>query len=279
MPSIRTGEIKQFGQEYAFRLSPVTINLYKRFTGELFEHTGKRFDEISTRDIRNWLGNLSTEGLSTSTLNPKLAGVKLFYRFCREEGMVETDPTKTLSLSKVEEKLPYYLNREQLVILRHTVKGHRERAVIETLFATGVRISELVAMKKMDINWSERSIHIPKGKRKKSRIVLYTRECEETLKAYLDSRSDDLPFIFLNSYGTRQASKRTIQFEFKEYRETLGIALTPHPLRHTFAAQLAVKRMPLACIQILLGHEDQNQTRHYARLYDHARKAIYDEWM
>ena len=274
-----TDEVQQFGQEYAFRLNPVTLNLYKRFTGELIEHTGKRFDEIRTRDIRNWLGDLSTDGLATSTLNTRLAGVKLFYRFCREEGMVETDPTKNLSLSKVEEKLPYYLTREQLVILRRTVKGARERAIIETLFATGVRISELVTMKKTDINWSERSIHIPNGKRKKARIVLYTRECEETLKAYLDSRSDDLPFLFLNSYATRQASKRTIQFEFKAYGETLGIVLTPHTLRHTFAAQLAIKGMPLACIQILLGHEDQNQTRHYARLYDHARKSIYDEWM
>lgn len=274
-----TDEIELFGQEYAFRLNHVTLNLYKRFTVELIGHSGKRFDEINTRDIRKWLGDLSTDGLAISTLNTRIAGIKLFYRFCSEEGLVELDPTKSIHLSKVEEKLPYYLTREQLSNLRSTAKGLRERAVIETLFFTGLRISELVAMKKEDINWLERSIHIPKGKRKKARIVLFSRECGETLKAYLDSRTDDLPFIFLNSYGTRQASKRTIQFEFKAYGETLGIVLTPHTLRHTFAAQLAIKGMPLACIQILLGHEDQNQTRHYARLYDHARKSIYDEWM
>jgi site-specific recombinase XerD len=274
-----TDEIQRFGQEYTFRLAPVTRDLYKRFVFELFEYTGKQYDEMTPRDIRNWLQGMATEGFTTSTQNTKLAGVKLFYRYLKEEGLVEKNPTERIPLSKLEEKLPHYLLTDQLMELRQLVKNVNERAVVETLYCTGVRISELVAMQKVDINWEERSIHIPKGKRKKARIVLFTRECGEYLKAYLASRQDNLADVFLNPYGRKRASKVTIQVKFKSYVEHLGFNLTPHTLRHTFAAHLAAKGMPIQCLQILLGHEDQNQTQYYAKLYDHARKAIYDEWM
>jgi site-specific recombinase XerD len=134
-------------------------------------------------------------------------------------------------------------------------------------------------MKKEDIIWLERLIHIPKGKRKKARIVLFTKSCEEYLKAYLESRCDDLPFVFLNRYGTRPLGIRAIQKKFKAYQYHLGIPMTPHTLRHTFAAHLAIKGMPLECIQTLLGHIDPHQTHLYARLYSEARKLMYDEWM
>jgi site-specific recombinase XerD len=136
-------------------------------------------------------------------------------------------------------------------------------------------------MKKTEINWSERLILIPNGKRKKGRIVLFTKECAEHLKAYLDSRTDDWPFAFalVTSNGRRSKYARVVDKRFLKYSEQLGFKVTPHTLRHTFAAHLAKKGMPLKCIQDLLGHDKYETTQIYARLYDHARKEMYDEWM
>ncbi|MEK4023660.1 tyrosine-type recombinase/integrase [Sporosarcina sp. FSL W7-1283] len=270
--------IDKFDGEYALRLNIKTRSLYKRFIKEFFMAIGKSYEEVTSRDIRNWLIDLEKEGLAASSRNTRLCGIKLFYRFLREEGLVEKDNSERIPLSKVEEELPYYLEPGQLIELRRVLKKLDDRAIIETLYSTGVRISELIAMKKEDINWPERSIHIPEGKRKKARIVLFTKECEIHLKAYLDSRQDDMPSVFVGRYANTKVGVAIIQRRFREYADQLGIRLTPHTLRHTFAAHLANKGMPLECIQTLLGHEELKQTRHYARLYEHARKNVYDEW-
>ena len=99
------------------------------------------------------------------------------------------------------------------------------------------------------------------------------------MKVYLQTRQDDLPYLFINRYGKGPIDSRSIQNWFENYREKMGIYLTPHTLRHTFAVHLAMKGMPLSCIQVLLGHEDPRQTQLYARLYGEAQKQMYDEWM
>ncbi|WP_413789613.1 tyrosine-type recombinase/integrase [Metabacillus rhizosphaerae] len=110
-------------------------------------------------------------------------------------------------------------------------------------------------------------------------MVLFTRSCGEYLKKYLEERDDILPFVFINPSATGPACIRTIQDRFNRYKKDLGIHLSPHTLRHTFAAHLAIKGMPLAFIQDLLGHDSPHQKQLYARLYSHARKEMYDEWM
>ncbi|MGE6517342.1 tyrosine-type recombinase/integrase [Lysinibacillus sphaericus] len=153
------------------------------------------------------------------------------------------------------------------------------RVVVEILYTTGNRISELSAMKKEDINRSERSILITKGKRKKSRIVLFTRECGEQLSRYLKGWEDDMPTVFVNVTGKRAICHRTVQKKLAEYGGQLCMKIPPHTLRHTFAARLAMKAMPLSCIQVLLRHKELQPMLLYARLYDHAHKEIYDQFM
>ncbi|CAM3789231.1 hypothetical protein GCM10009865_49170 [Aeromicrobium ponti] len=103
-----------------------------------------------------------------------------------------------------------------------------------------------------------------KRKRKKDRVVLFERECAEHLKAYLDTREDTIPFVFVNFKSTGQMFPRTIQLEFDCYTKRLGVHISTHTLRHTFAAHLARKGMPFACIQVLLWHNGQHQTQLYA---------------
>lgn len=272
--------IQKFKEEYDVRLTSRTIDLYQKAVAQLVVFSGKPYDEITSRDIRSWLMELEKSGYKPMTIHTRLAGVKLFYRYCLEEALVTDNPVASIPFPQAEEKIPHYLQLDQLNQLRKMVEGRpQERAVIEVLYATGIRISELVAMKKEDLNWSERILHIPKGKGNKARIVLFTQECAEHLTVYLQERSDDFPFVFLNSNRTRPICKRTIQLKFATYKKQMGLHLTPHTLRHTFAAHLSIKGMPLACIQLLLGHDSPHQTQLYARLYSHARKQMYDEWM
>ncbi|MEC2324421.1 tyrosine-type recombinase/integrase [Lederbergia lenta] len=282
MSLLITSEIylQQFKDEYSFRLTGETLYQYKLAVEQLITYCNKPFSEINSRDIRKWMFSLELKEYKAVTVKTKLAGIKLFFKYCVEDGFITKDPVKNIPFPEVEDKLPFYLQRDELFQLRQLVKGKLEqRAVIEMLYATGVRIKELVEMKIEDINWQERMITIPKGKRKKERIVLFTRECEAHLKTYLDERGDNLPFVFVNTTKTGFMCTRTVQNKFTTYSKKLGIYMTPHTLRHTFAAHLAMKGMPLECIQVLLGHNGPHQTQLYARLYHQARKVIYDQWM
>ncbi|WOV88045.1 tyrosine-type recombinase/integrase [Sporosarcina oncorhynchi] len=275
--------IKQFLFDHQFRMEPGTLKLFKTALRQFQLYSGKPFEEITKSDIRSWLNYLSTEkGYKPSTLNTKLAALINFYRYCIEEDFITQNPTNNINYVYEEEKLPQYLSMEQLAQLREFLKGRiQERAIMEVLYATGARISELIAMKKTEINWSERYIVIPEGKRKVGRIVLFTIECAEHLKAYLDSRSDDSPSVFLlfNSDGTLPKNSNMLAEWFRYYSKRLEFKVTPHTLRHTLAAHLARKGMPLVYIQALMGHESFHTTRIYAKLHDHARKEMYDEWM
>lgn len=272
--------MKQFKEDYRFRLEEKTVNLYILAVNQLLAFCEKPFTEMNAKDIRGWMSSLESREYKVATVSSKLAGIKLFFKYCIEEGFLTKDPAKKIPIPKSEDKLPRYLKRDELLQLRQLVKGQvEERAVIEVLYATGVRLMELVDMKKEDINWSERMITIPNGKRKKERIVLFTRECAEHLKAYLNLREDSQPFVFVNTTSSGSMCPRTMQLKFQAYTKTLGIHISPHTLRHTFAAHLAMKGMPLECIQVLLGHNGPHQTQLYARLYHQARKEMYDHWM
>jgi site-specific recombinase XerD len=272
--------IQTFINEYDVRLTKETLDLYQKSVWNLLTFCDTSLNSITTRDIRNWILHLENNQYTSSTINSRLAGVKLFYKYCVDEEIVKESPAEVVPFLHLKDKLPYYLKMDQLMQLRKLVEGRlEERAVMELLYATGVRIRELVAIKLEDIDWSERIIRIEEGKRKKGRIVLFTRECSEHVKAYVQTKQDSTPFLFTNVLGTKSIPVRTIQRRFEVYEKKLGFRITPHTLRHTFAAHLAKKGMPLECIQTLLGHNMPHQTQLYARLYSHAQKEMYDEWM
>jgi site-specific recombinase XerD len=272
--------IKHFIDDYSFKLEKSTLKIYETSIRQLLGFCEKSYIEITTRDIRNWLMQLEENGYKKSTIKKNICGLRLFYQYCFEEEHMAHNPVAKISLPKDEDKLPKYLTHEQMTHLKVLCEGNlKHRAVIELLYTTGIRITELTNMKLDDINWNERMIHIPKGKGKKERIVLFTKECEELLKAYLQTRNDELPLVFLNHNGTKGIQRRSIQRWLESYRSILGITLSPHTLRHTFAAHLAMKGMPLVHLQRLLGHENSRHTHLYARLHGQAQKQMYDEWM
>lgn len=272
--------LNQFQSDFQLRLSPRTIKAYHLAAQELLDFTDRSVPDIKKRHIRNWLNDLSNRGYRPNTIRSKLIGLSAFFTYCVDVEIILENPVKGIPYPKEEEKVPYYLTREQLTGLRRTVEGTlSERALIEVLYTTGVRISELAAMKVEHINWSERSIFIPKGKGKKERFVYFTPTCAEYMKAYLESRADTLPYLFVTPKEDKSLRLQRVSETFQGYSKILGFHLTPHVLRHTFTAHLAQRGMPLEALQMLLGHTDPDTTRVYARLYDHAKKERYDEWM
>lgn len=272
--------IEQFKIDYQLRLKPTTIRDYQYDIRQLRELTGKPFEDITRKDIRNWLMLLEEKGYKPTTVNSKLIGVKTFFKYCLEEGWIADNPVERIPYPKIPDKVPIYLTKPELTQLRACAQHSLlERAIVEVLVATGVRISELVAMNKKDINQSERSIHIPEGKGNRGRIVLISLESLQYLTAYLESRTDELPYVFINQIATNRIRKQKINANFQRYSEQLGFRVFPHMLRHTFAAHLAQKGMPGEAIQQLLGHQRPSTTRLYARLFNEARKETYDKWM
>lgn len=273
--------LDQFQLDYQFQLAPAVLKDYRRKVTQCLNYTEKNLTELTKKDVRNWLSHLVDRGYKPKTIGNHLGGLKTFFNYCLEEELLEMDPVKDIPFPKKEETLPRYLMGEQVSQLRRLLEGNiLGRAIMEVLYATGVRISELCNIKRGDINWNERFIVIPEGKGKKERIVLFTRECAENLRTHLDQQTHDSPYVFVSHVNSPHPyTSESIESWFRTYSERLGFKVTPHMLRHTFAADLARKGMPVEGIQHLLGHESLHTTRIYAKLYDHVRKEEYDKWM
>ena len=258
--------------------SPETIRSYRLSLRQFFSSCPKDLTEVKAKDIRKWLEELNNAELKATSIQIKLAAVKSFYEYCTEENLIHKNPTVTVKTPQKEDSLPYYLTRRQLALLRELTKTSlRDRAIVETLYATGVRISELLQIRLEDIKWDTRQILIRKGKGNRARPVLFTYECAERLKIYLERQNVNSQFLFPNSKG-QPISRQLVQKLFRGYSDVLGFKVTPHTLRHTFASHLAEKGMDFTSIQELLGHANINSTRIYTRLMNNERKKLYDQY-
>lgn len=272
-------EVQQsFFNDHKARFSPETNRSYKIALKQFFSFCEKNYDEVKATDIRAWLASMGEQGLKPRTIHLKLSAIKSFYRYCMEENKTKKNPTLTVHTPKKDDSLPYYLSKRQVALLQELTKEDpRDRAIIETLYATGVRVSELLQIKFEDIKWETRQIWIRKGKGNKERFVLFTHECGERLKVYLEQRKQVSVYLFPNNRGGH-LSRVFVEKRFQEFSEALGFRVVPHTMRHTFAAHLAEKNMPQSYIQELLGHVNINSTRIYTRLMEQARKKQYDRY-
>ncbi|MEH6938318.1 tyrosine-type recombinase/integrase [Bacillus sp. JJ664] len=269
---------QSFFKDNQNRFSSETSRSYKISLKQFFEFSKKKIDEIKPIDIRSWLASMEEKGLKSRSLHLKLSALKSFYQYCIEENIVKKDPTLTIKTPNIDDSLPYYLSRRQVALLQELTRNNQMyRAIVEALYTTGVRISELLNIRLEDIKWETRQIWIRKGKGTKERFVLFTHECSVRLKTYLHFRGVESEYLFCNQRGGK-LNRTTVQLSFKEFSKTLGFKVVPHTMRHTFAAHLAEKNMPQSYIQELLGHVNINSTRIYTRLMEHARKKQYDRY-
>ncbi|HBV96176.1 MAG: integrase [Peptococcaceae bacterium BICA1-7] len=272
--------INYFIKENEAKFSQETVRGYTISLKQFFAFCQKEYDAVKTADIRDWLIELNSAGLKPRSISLKLASLRSFYRRLIENELISKNPTLDINSPKIEDYLPVYLGKADLVQLMEAAKDHtRDRAVLETLYATGVRASELLNIRLEDIKWDIRQIWIRKGKGNKERFVLFTAECAERLKHYLANRQIESPYLFANRWGNPFSR---VWLEKRLSRYAIGFnsryKITPHTLRHTFAAHLSQKDMPQAHIQELLGHININTTKIYTRLQSIARKKQYDSY-
>lgn len=270
--------IMYFFKDNEARYSKDTARGYGIALKQFFSFIEKEFDTVRRADIRKWHASLDEKGLMVRSIRLKLAALGSFYKYLMEENLIKKNPTVNMDLPRLDDSLPKYLDKIQLSQLFELANGDFQgRVIVEMLYSTGARISELLNMKKSDVKWDTRQIWITKGKGNKERFVLFTQECAERLKLHLKDTKIDSTYIFANRRGN-PLSRYFVEVMFQNYSKVLGFRVTPHTMRHTMAAHLSEKGMPLSYVQDLLGHKNINTTRIYTRLTNDDRKKQYDNY-
>jgi len=229
--------------------------------------------------VRAWLAHLARRRLSRSSMARHLSALRSFYRFLQREGVVARNPARAVATPKKEKKLPVVLQTDDIAILfdepdLDSPLGRRDRAWLELLYASGLRISELVAIDLDDIELRARLVKVF-GKGAKERIVPFGKKAEEAIRIWLSDRAtlvsndDEEHPLFVNSRGGR-ITARSVRRLFDRYlkRASLRAGASPHTLRHSFATHLLNSGADLRAIQELLGHVSLSTTQKYTHLHD-----------
>lgn len=256
-------------------LSKNTVSSYKNDISSFFTWCDKeQLDLLKIIDLNlnNYISNLFSIGLKSSSINRKISSIKHFYLFLLKKKVIKNSPADEITTPKQEKYLPTSMSEDEVESLLGSPKSsikieRRDKAMIEILYATGMRISELVNLKLTDIDFN-RSVLKVFGKGSKERLVPYGEKAAEALKIYLEDRKKlDSKDVFLSNRGTR-ITRGAFWQRIKIYikRENLKSSISPHTLRHAFATHLLNRGADLRSVQILLGHSDLSTTQIYTHI-------------
>ena len=254
---------------------------------EYVEERGISLRQVIRADIENYEKYLTLKGKSASTVTRAAASIKSFYNFMLARGLVAGNPAKGLAPTRVERKLPQILTSKEVELLLAQpectdLKGFRDRAMLELLYATGIRVSELIGLNVDDLNLSVGFIRCA-GHGKERIIPLYP-AAVKAIQDYADhvrpqvvERPDERA-LFVNMNGERM-SRQGFWKIIKHYQDKAGIQkdITPHTLRHSFAAHLLENGADLQSIQEMLGHVDISSTQIYSQLVNQKLKQVYQK--
>lgn len=256
-------------------LSKNTISSYKNDISSFSSWCDKEhLDRLKITDLNlnNYISNLFSTGLKSSSINRKISSIKHFYLFLLKKKVIKNSPADEITTPKQEKYLPTSMSEDEVESLLGSPKSsikieRRDKAMIEILYATGMRISELVNLKLTDIDFN-RSVLKVFGKGSKERLVPYGEKAAEALRIYLEDRKKlDSKDVFLSNRGTR-ITRGAFWQRIKIYikRENLKSSISPHTLRHAFATHLLNRGADLRSVQILLGHSDLSTTQIYTHI-------------
>ena len=256
-------------------LSKNTVSSYKNDISSFSSWCDKeQLDRLKITDLNlnNYISNLFSIGLKSSSINRKISSIKHFYLFLLKKKVIKNSPADEITTPKQEKYLPTSMSEDEVESLLGSPKSsikieRRDKAMIEILYATGMRISELVNLKLTDIDFN-RSVLKVFGKGSKERLVPYGEKAAEALRIYLEDRKTlDSKDVFLSNRGTR-ITRGAFWQRIKIYikRENLKLSISPHTLRHAFATHLLNRGADLRSVQILLGHSDLSTTQIYTHI-------------
>ncbi|MGD9497558.1 MAG: tyrosine recombinase XerC [Armatimonadota bacterium] len=279
------------------QLTPATAEAYahdvNQFVDFLAAEWGERraydWASVDYRTVRAFLADLARQHYAKSSMARKLAALRAFFRFLLAEGAVEQNPAKVAPTPKQERHLPEYLYADEMEALlrapdQTTALGQRDRAILEVLYATGLRVSELVAMDLRDLDLGQRQARVV-GKGNRERVVLMGARAAQALRRYLTegreqllraSSSPDEEAVFLNGAGGRLSVRGVQQRVSKHVLEAAASKrITPHALRHTFATHMLDGGADLRSIQALLGHRSLSTVGIYTHVTTERIKQVY----
>ncbi len=272
------------------KASDNTLSSYLRDVGQYFRWLdGEQIqpEQAAQSDVERYMKYLSSKGKSVATVTRSLASLKSFYTYMLGAGRVSINPARGLAPAKVERKLPQILTSKEVELFLEQpnagdAKGCRDKAMLELLYATGIRVSELIGMDLEHLNLAAGFVRCP-GRAHDRVIPLYP-AAVRALQDYVDhvrpqmvERPDERA-LFVNMSGERM-SRQGFWKIIKHYQEKAGIRkeITPHTLRHSFAAHLLENGADLRSIQEMLGHADISSTQIYAQLVNQKLKDVYNK--
>lgn len=248
--------------------------------------------EVDHITIREWLSVLHSTQKKKASIARKLAALRTFFQFLVREGLLELNPAKLVSTPRLEKKLPQHLSIEEAIRFIETPDvetdlGKRDRAMLELMYATGVRVAELTTLNLADIDFRNQLIRVT-GKRRKQRIVPFGDPAGDAIRSYLNVRDKflfnapvsqrDDEALFLNYQGTRITTRSVGRMVEKHIRKCAGVHnISPHALRHSFATHLLDNGADLRDIQELLGHARLSTTQIYTHVSMEKLIAVYDK--
>lgn len=270
------------------KLSKNTLTSYENDLKLFLTFTNQKsvaLPDVSGDTIQEFFKMLKKKGRAGTTISRCLATLKNFYAYLVSVNIVNTNPTETVKAPKVEKKLPHILTPNEIDLLLDQpkatdLKGFRDKAMLELLYATGIRVSEMMELDLSDVNLDMGFIHCNSGSHE--RIIPIGKICTTALTEYINTarpllvKAKNENALFLNLLGHRM-SRQGFWKILKQYALSAGINadITPHTLRHSFAAHLLENGADLRSIQSMLGHADISTTQVYARLAGSRLKDVY----
>ena len=261
-------------------LSKNTIQSYESDIYQLYQwnisKNKKRITEIKKIDTSQYISYLFSQNLKSTSVNRKISSLKTFFNFLLKKKLIDVNPFADQIMPKKPISLPKSISEDDVVKLLDAPKpdsliGLRDKAMLELLYASGVRISELVSIKFSDLDL-ERNIIKVFGKGSKERLVPFGEDAAQCISAYIDERKKNkdiasIKYIFLNNRGSK-ISRHAFWHRLKEYCLEIGLKrdISPHTLRHAFATHLLNRGADLRSVQVLLGHSDLSTTQIYTHI-------------
>lgn len=252
-----------------------TITQYKRTLQRLEDYLGKPFTEMTSYDIRVFLAYDKQRGVSNRSLENTRMYVSAFFQWMTKEEIVPKNIVMSVSKIKYTKEIKTAFSDVEIDVLRGACKSIKERALIEFLLSTGIRVDELSQMNRDDVDMASMKVHVLHGKGAKERVAYINNIGRKHLVTYLQSRDNNLLPLFLN-YRHERLNTNGIRSILKTIAERANIDnVHPHRFRRTLATQLASRGMPVQEIQRILGHSSVSTTMQYIEISDESVKSSY----
>jgi tyrosine recombinase XerC len=272
-------------------LSPSTLRNYQSDIRSFFRYArdvGRDIRDVDRYLLRGYLARLREQEMAAASIVRRVSTIRSFYRFLARQGHIEHDPLAGVHSPKKGRRLPSFLSPKQVLAILGAVEGDspkalRDRAILELLYAAGVRVSELVALDTADVDIGEREVRVV-GKGNKERVALMGRAAADALQRYLREgrpaliRRSQERALLLNKQGGR-LSPRAVQIMVRRCALKAGLdeRVFPHLLRHTFATHMLDGGADLRVVQELLGHASVGSTQIYTHVSEAEKRRVYNE--